>query len=135
MKVPRKLDYACRILIQLATHYGGQNLARLDELSKLEAVPRDFLVQILIDLKKAGLVDSRRGKSGGYLLSLDPHQITLHQIILAIDGALWESEDHQLGQSAAKSEAAWRSIRQAIANEAKSITLASLAGSDLEWYI
>ena len=71
MKISQKLEYACRALAQLAKHHDGRTLTRLEDLAQREAVSGNFLVQILNDLRRAGLIESRRGKAGGYLLG--PH--------------------------------------------------------------
>ena len=68
MKISQKLEYACRALAQLAKHHDGRTLTRLEDLAQREAVSGNFLVQILNDLRRAGLIESRRGKAGGYLL-------------------------------------------------------------------
>ena len=64
-------------MAQLAKRHDGRTITRLDELAQREAVSANFLVQILNDLRRAGLVESRRGKSGGYLLARKPDTIQL----------------------------------------------------------
>ena len=83
MKISQKLEYACRALAQLAKTYDGKSLTRLEELAQREAISANFLVQILNDLRRGGMIDSRRGASGGYLLSRPANQITLRQIVEA----------------------------------------------------
>ena len=69
MKLSVKVDYACRVLAQLARTYGTDELAHIEELAQVEAVPANYLVQILSELRNGGLILSRRGKQGGYALA------------------------------------------------------------------
>ena len=86
MKLSVKVDYACRVLAQLARHHGEERLAHIEELAKLEAVPANYLVQILSELRNVGLITSRRGKQGGYALARPPDRITLYDIVKLIEG-------------------------------------------------
>ncbi len=88
MKISQKLEYACRALAQLAKSYDGKTLSRLDELAQREAVSANFLVQILNDLRRAGIIESRRGAHGGYILSRPAEKITLRQIVDAVGPSL-----------------------------------------------
>ncbi len=65
MRVSQKLEYACRAMAQLAKQADGKTITRLDEIAQREAVSSNFLVQILNDLRRSGLVTSKRGKFGG----------------------------------------------------------------------
>ena len=88
MKISQKLEYACRAMSQLAKYHDGRTLTRLEDLAQREAVSANFLVQILNDLRRAGLIESRRGKAGGYLLGRNANLITLRQVVEAVDPAL-----------------------------------------------
>jgi Rrf2 family protein len=87
MKVSYKLDYALKTLLDLALHY-QQDLVNISDLAKRLDIPKKFLEQILLELKKSGFVDSKRGKVGGYLLIKPPQKITLAEIIRVIDGPI-----------------------------------------------
>ena len=65
MKLSHKLEYACRVLAQLARTHGQEKLAHIDELAEAEKIPANYLVQILNELRNAGLIISKRGKQGG----------------------------------------------------------------------
>ena len=82
MKISQKLDYANRAVMQLAKSYDGKSVSKLDELSKKESIPSAFLVQILTDLKRAGIVVSKRGKAGGYLLGRTPNTVSYTHLTL-----------------------------------------------------
>lgn len=76
-----------RAMIRLSLNYGGRPL-RIREISEREKIPGKFLEQILLELKKAGLLQSRRGAGGGYSLIKPPGEVTLAQVIRIIDGPL-----------------------------------------------
>lgn len=83
----QKTRYALRAMLSLAEG-GGQTSMMTGDLAVKAAVPRRFLEQILLDLKRAGLVVSARGRAGGYRLALPPSQIDFASIMRAIDGPL-----------------------------------------------
>ena len=90
MKLSHKLEYACRVLAQLGRSYGQEKLAHIDRLAEAEAIPANYLVQILNELRTSGLITSKRGKQGGYALAHEPGKISLAQIIHAVDSELLE---------------------------------------------
>jgi Rrf2 family protein len=87
MKFSKKSEYGLRALIELTAHYGKSLLQRQD-IAKRQHIPIEFLEQILLALKNAGLLASKRGISGGYSLIKPPDQITLGQVIRILDGPL-----------------------------------------------
>ncbi|MBN2111742.1 Rrf2 family transcriptional regulator [Candidatus Woesearchaeota archaeon] len=87
MKLSRKSEYACLALIDLSEHY-NQGLAKIEEISKRKGIPKKYLEQILLILKDAGYLKSRRGSEGGYMLAKSPNKICIAEIIRLIDGAL-----------------------------------------------
>jgi Rrf2 family protein len=127
MKISQKLEYACRALAQLARRDDGRTLTRLDDLAQREAVSGNFLVQILNDLRRAGLVDSRRGKSGGYLLARPAKSITLRQIIVAVDPLLLQFSVSNDGESGPAVRAAWERVSAELAERLDSVTLEQLS--------
>lgn len=123
MKLSVKVHYACRVLAQLARHYGEERLAHIDELAEIEAVPANYLVQILSELRNGGLITSRRGKRGGYLLALPPEKITLYEIVKLIEGDHLELAGNADGQSGKRVEQVWLEIREALEIKYRSYTL------------
>lgn len=85
MRLTAKTDYALRAVCQLASRPVG---ATSDRISEAEAIPQRFLEAILRDLRRAGLVTSRRGPDGGHALAVDPAALTVADVIRAIDGPL-----------------------------------------------
>lgn len=88
MEISAKSDYAVRALLALATHDPGP--VHADVLAAEQELPRKFLEAILGDLRRAGLVRSTRGPVGGYQLARTPAEVTLGQVIRAVDGPLAE---------------------------------------------
>ena len=87
MKITYKCDYALKTLLELALNYEKQ-LVTIPDLSKRLDIPRKFLEQVLLDLKRGGFADSKRGKEGGYYLAKTPAQITLGAVIRYIEGPI-----------------------------------------------
>jgi Rrf2 family protein len=83
----QKARYAVHALIVLADHADDEPLMIAD-IAERARVPRKFLEQILLELKKRGIVRSVRGRSGGYLLGRDPKDITFADILRVIDGPI-----------------------------------------------
>lgn len=123
MKLSVKVDYACRVLAQLARHYGEQRLAHIEELARIEAVPANYLVQILSELRNGGLITSRRGKQGGYVLARSPEKITLYDIVTLIEGDHLELGGNADGQSGKRVQQVWREVRATLEAKYKSCTL------------
>ena len=123
MKLSVKVDYACRVLAQLARQHGGEGLAHIEQLAKIEAVPANYLVQILSELRNGGLIVSRRGKQGGYALARSPEEITLLDIVRVIDGELLEITTAGEGQSGKRVTQIWKEVRAAMELKVKSYTL------------
>src|SRR6266540_1014099 len=87
MKVSTRGDYACRALLSLALH-GLDRPTSVKEIAERTALPQPYLEQILLAVKGAGLVRSKRGVGGGYVLARPPAEITLADVIAAVDGPL-----------------------------------------------
>jgi Rrf2 family transcriptional regulator, cysteine metabolism repressor len=87
MKITFKGDYALKAVLDLALHYDLELVTAGDLAQRIDA-PIKFLEQVLLDLKKGGFVESRRGNIGGYLLSRAPSQITVGEVIRFIEGSI-----------------------------------------------
>jgi len=114
-------------MAQLAKCHDGRTLTRLEEMAQREAVSANFLVQILNDLRRAGLVESRRGKAGGYLLPRSADTITLRQIVEAVDPVLLQCSVSHDGESGQAVRIAWEQISAKLHDALGQITLESLA--------
>jgi Rrf2 family protein len=88
MRVSSKGDYACRALLSLTLHDGQPGPTSVRDIAERTAIPQPYLEQILLALKGAGLVRSKRGVGGGYTLARPPEQIRLSEILAAVDGPI-----------------------------------------------
>ena len=100
VKLSVKTDYAARAVLELAGHPADGPARKVEELATVVGTSANFLVQILIDLKSAGIVASVRGKQGGYRLAKGPADISLGSVWRAVDGAVM---DLQMGCSVMRS--------------------------------
>ncbi len=87
MKITKKGEYAMRALVDLASNY-EKGIRQIQDIVREEAIPEKFLEQILVTLKNAGFVHSKRGIGGGYFLTKSPDEISLAEVIRLIDGPL-----------------------------------------------
>jgi Rrf2 family protein len=87
MKLTTKSEYACLALIDLSEHYAA-GLVKTDDIARRRNIPKKYLEQILLSLNKAGYVRSKRGTDGGYVLSKNPKDVSLAEIIRLMDGPL-----------------------------------------------
>ena len=89
MRVSTRGDYASRALLSLALHeHEGGGPTSVRDIAERTGLPQPYLEQILLALKGAGLVRSKRGVGGGYILSREPAEITLGDIVSAVDGPI-----------------------------------------------
>jgi Rrf2 family protein len=86
MNVSAKTEYACIAVLELALRHASGEPVRIRDIAEAHGVPSRFLVQILLQLKTAGLVQSLRGATGGYQLAKDPSEITLYDVMSVVDG-------------------------------------------------
>jgi Rrf2 family protein len=87
MRVSAKSDYALRALIEIATRGDGRPVSA-EEIGRLQDIPHNFLQAILADLRRAGIVRSVRGQSGGWRMARPGADVTVADIIRAVDGPL-----------------------------------------------
>jgi Rrf2 family protein len=139
MKISAKAEYACLALLALAESGPATPPLRIREISQSYGIPERYLVQILLQLKGAGLVASTRGAAGGYRLARPPTSISLSDVLTAIDGPDPPQRDGpQASQSATGSLArVWDRVRQAERNVLAQTTIAELAAESRphEWTI
>jgi Rrf2 family protein len=87
MKLTTKGRYGTRLMLDLALHYGNGPIL-LKDIAERQEISEKYLGQLIISLKASGLVVSTRGAHGGYMLAKDPSEITLKEIIQALEGSL-----------------------------------------------
>jgi Rrf2 family protein len=127
VKISVKVDYACRVMAELARLDGSGTLAQIEQLARTEAVPANFLAQILGKLRGHGLITSRRGNLGGYKLSRPPEEISLYDIMMATEGECLGLSGNFHGQSGRRLKEVWDDVRAALIEKVKGYTLDQLA--------
>lgn len=144
MRISAKAEYACVAMLELATNYKDHQPVRIKAIADAQGIPARFLVQILLQLKTAGLVASVRGASGGYQLARAPQGISLGEVIAAIDdrsltprSALSEANQTPSGQALLT---VWRQLQQAEHDVLNNLSLSELlrrsqTGHDLSYEI
>lgn len=89
MHTSKRCEYGLRALIDIAlAHEQGRAVLPIAEIAEHERIPVKFLEQILLQLKEAGYLESKRGKHGGYALALSPKKIRMGEIVRLVDGPL-----------------------------------------------
>ncbi len=128
MHVSAKTEYACLAVMELAASYGSGEPVRVRSIAQLHGIPSRFLVQILLQLKGAGLVASTRGAAGGYQLIKDPAHITLAEVMGVIEGgsdAITQSAGSQTAHSRVLMSV-WNDVSRVERDMLVSITFADL---------
>jgi Rrf2 family protein len=137
MHVSAKADYAVRALVELtATTLSDPSYVTVEQLAARQTLPVKFLETIFTELRKDGIVVSRRGVDGGYRLARKPSQITVADVIRAVDGPLaavrgLRPEDTEYDGAAASLPKVWVALRAAVRNVLEGVTLADLVSGDL----
>lgn len=89
MKISKKGEYALKALVELAINYDkGEAITLISDIAERENIPSKYLEQILLNLKNAGVLISKRGVGGGYTLSRSPQDISLGDVIRVVEGPL-----------------------------------------------
>jgi Rrf2 family protein len=128
MNVSAKTEYACLAVLELAAHFEHGEPVRVRAIAEAHGVPSRFLVQILLQLKGAGLVESTRGAAGGYRLLRSPEEITLAEVMAIMEGPPTDLKSNAARQTP-KVRAlleAWRSAATAQQEILDSFTFAGL---------
>jgi Rrf2 family protein len=126
VKLSVKSDYAARAVLWLAQHYSDGEARTVDEMASSQGIPRDYLMQILIELKSARIVKSRRGKEGGYLLARPPDKISLGDLLRCVHGEVFDLPALNHRQNPPELQEAWKRLRQEVNDTANSITFQEL---------
>jgi Rrf2 family protein len=139
VRISAKTDYALRAAIELAA-LGSEDPVKGEALATAQGIPLRFLENILGDLRNAGIVESRRGVDGGYLLARPPSEIALADVVRAVDGPLanvagtrpnlLEYEDHT-----EKLRDIWVAVRAALRSVLEETTLADVANKKLPKHV
>lgn len=143
MRISAKVDYAVRASIELAAAQGTSDGARpvkAEALARAQAIPLKFLENILQGLRQAGLVESRRGPDGGHLLARPASEISIADVIRAIDGPLAgvggrRPDELEFTGSAVPMREIWIAVRSTLRNLLEEVSLADVASGELPEHV
>ncbi len=135
MRVSSKAEYACRAILELSRGHRITEVIQINEIATRQNIPRKYLVQILLQLQRAGLVKSKRGATGGYMLARAPSDITLGDVMRTTDGALLSVEcledrqgaDIRSNETDAVLKDIWLGVQQQLENIVDDITFEEIS--------
>jgi Rrf2 family protein len=123
-----KTEYACLAMVELARRHASGTPAPVREIAVAQRIPEKFLVQILHQLKSAGVVISARGASGGYLLAREPEETTLAEVIEVMEGRPAPRNGGERPTAAQVALAdVWREIDDSVGDLLRATSLSELA--------
>lgn len=125
-QLPVKAHYAALAMLALAKRWESRALAAAKVIAKEESIPTQFLLQILQQLRSAGLIDSTRGANGGFMLSRSPSQINLAQIVDAVCSAACSGADDASSPHSRVLQKVWQELAQKQRAVLEEATLARL---------
>jgi len=139
VRISAKTDYALRAAIELAS-LDADSPVKGEQLATAQGIPLRFLENILGDLRNAGIVESRRGVDGGYLLARPASEIALADVVRAVDGPLANvagTRPHQLEYEGAaeKLREVWVGVRAALRGVLEETTLQDMADKKLPKHV
>lgn len=135
MRISAKADYALRACIELAAAE-GEGHVKGERIAQAQEIPLKFLENILGDLRQAGLVRSQRGMEGGYWLAKPAAEISLAEVIRAVDGPLANvrgvrPESLEYAGSSEPLRDVWIAVRASLRSVLEEVTLADVASAEL----
>ncbi|HEX6248931.1 MAG TPA: Rrf2 family transcriptional regulator [Nocardioidaceae bacterium] len=135
MRVSAKSDYALRALIEIADEKDAAALTA-DEIGRRQEIPRGFLQAILADLRRSGIVMSQRGQAGGWRLARDPGEVSVADVIRAVDGPLvsvygLRPESVSYNDAARSLQHVWIAARTSLREVLERVTIEDLAANRL----
>ena len=139
MRISAKADYAVRALAELAAS-GSDRPIKGETLANRQHIPLNFLENILRDLRRAGIVESRRGQAGGYVLARAADAITVADVIRAVEGPLanvrgMSPETLDYSGSAEKLRDVWVALRAGVRSVLEGVTIADVARGELPEHV
>ena len=135
MRITAKADYAVRAAVELAAS-GESGPVKAEQISEAQGIPLNFLENILAELRRAGIVESRRGAAGGYLLARPAAEVSLADVIRAVEGPLanvrgLSPDGLEYEGSAARLRDVWVALRANVRGVLEHVTLTDVAKGDL----
>ena len=137
MRTTAKADYAVRAAVELAA---AGEMITAEQIADAQRIPLNFLENILRDLRRAGLVESRRGQAGGYVLARAADAITLADVIRAVEGPLanvrgMSPETLDYSGSSEKLRDVWVALRAGVRSVLEGVTIADIARGELPAHV
>ena len=135
MRISAKVDYAVRAAVELAATEDGRPVTA-ERIATTQAVPLNFLENILGELRHAGIVRSQRGADGGFRLAKPANEISIADVIRAVEGPLatvrgGPPEDSVYPGAASELPRVWIAVRKNIRSVVERVTVADVAGGEL----
>jgi Rrf2 family protein len=136
MRTTAKAEYAVRAAVELAAVGTGEPV-KAEQIAEAQSIPLNFLENILAELRRAGIVESRRGAAGGYLLARPADAISLADVIRAVEGPLanvrgMSPDTLEYEGSAARLRDVWVALRASVRSVLEQVTLADVASGELQ---
>lgn len=136
MRVSAKVDYAVRALVELAASGNEQAHVKGDHIATAQRIPVKFLENILSELRRAGIVASQRGAEGGYWLALPAKEVTIADVVRAVEGPLADvrgqrPEDLEYLGAARPLRDVWLASRATLRAVLEHVTIADIAAGKL----
>jgi Rrf2 family protein len=134
VRTTAKADYAVRAAVELAA--AGVGPVKAEQIAEAQGIPLNFLENILAELRRAGIVVSRRGAAGGYLLAQAPDEVSVADIIRAVEGPLANvrgisPDELEYPGSARQLREVWVALRSSVRSVLEQVTLADIASGSL----
>ncbi len=134
MRTTAKVDYAVRAAVELAAH--GEAPVSAERIADAQQIPANFLENILLDLRRAGIVASKRGAAGGYLLAKPAREIVVADVVRAVEGPLasvrgLSPDELDYAGNAEPLREVWVALRSAVRSVLEHVTIADIASGKL----
>jgi Rrf2 family protein len=135
VRTTAKADYAVRAAVELAAS-AGDGTMKAEQIAEAQSIPLNFLENILAELRRAGIVESRRGAAGGYLLAKPAEDVSLADVIRAVEGPLanvrgMSPDVLEYEGSAERLRYVWVALRASVRAVLEQVTLADVAKGEL----
>lgn len=132
LKVPQKVDHGLMLMRHLAANYAAKLPLSLEDVAKKEGVSQGYLEEVARLLRAAKLVEGRRGIGGGYVLAKNPAEITVANVVTALEGKTWTPEC--IGETPKRrvsaNDALWRRVQGQVMATLHAMTIAEVAAED-----
>ena len=132
MRITAKADYAVRAAVELAAAAPDGKPVKGEQLARSQDIPQNFLENILTELRRAGIIRTRRGAEGGYQLARPAEEVTVADVLRAVEGPLAavqgiRPDELEYGGAAEKLPEVWVALRASLRDVLEHVTLADIA--------